>query len=322
MTLIIKDRILETSTTTGTGNITLNGAVTGYRAFSSVCATGDTLYYLIEAVDSYGVPTGDWETGLGTYSSANTLTRTTVKASSNSGSAVSFITGTKRVSISSIAASVAWKPEIPKAADFTTLRNGTLTAATIASASYGSGVKMTFQRNSSANWAQSYILKSAPSGSFRVEALISNPLQSVDNWFMTGLTISTSNAADVAKHVSVDVYNNGGSWLYAGYSRRNNGLNAQETAWTTVTAPQFIAGQSNQYWLAIEYDGTNINAYISFDGYAWTKTASEPATYFTGTPDLVGFGWESVASDGGTHYVWCPHFKTTTTLSDPFGLNT
>ena len=102
MTLIIKDRVVETSTSTGTGNFTLSGALAGYRAFSSVCSTNDICYYMIEAIDASGVPTGDWETGLGTYSAANTLTRTTVIASSNSNAAVSFAAGTKRVSISAI----------------------------------------------------------------------------------------------------------------------------------------------------------------------------------------------------------------------------
>lgn len=97
MSLIWADKIAETTTTTGTGNITLAGAITGYRAFSAVCATNDTFHYSITAVDANGVPTGDWEVGLGTYSASNTLTRTTVRASSNAGSAVSFSSGTKRV---------------------------------------------------------------------------------------------------------------------------------------------------------------------------------------------------------------------------------
>lgn len=109
MAHIWRDFVLETSTTTGTGNLTLAGAVTGYRAFSAVCATSDTVYYFIQAVDSSGVPTGDWETGLGTYSASNTLTRTTVIDSSNSGSAVSFSAGTKRVGLCQ-AASLSQRP--------------------------------------------------------------------------------------------------------------------------------------------------------------------------------------------------------------------
>ena len=97
--MVIEDRVMETTTTTGTGDITLAGAVSGFRSFSSVCATGDVCHYLIEAVNANGSPTGDWETGYGTYSAANTLTRTLVYRSSNSNAAVSFAAGTKRVSI-------------------------------------------------------------------------------------------------------------------------------------------------------------------------------------------------------------------------------
>lgn len=106
MALIIEDRVMETSTSTGTGDITLAGAVTGFRAFSAVCTTNDTVYYVIEAVDADGVPTGDWETGLGTYSAANTLTRTTVHASTNAHAAVSFAAGTKRVALNPTATQI------------------------------------------------------------------------------------------------------------------------------------------------------------------------------------------------------------------------
>lgn len=107
MTLQIRDRVMESSTTTGTGAMSLGGAYTGFRTFSSVCADQDTCWYEIDAVDANGFPTGDWETGYGTYnSSGNTLSRTVVTDSSNSGSAVSFSAGTKRVAISVIAAKV------------------------------------------------------------------------------------------------------------------------------------------------------------------------------------------------------------------------
>jgi hypothetical protein len=103
MTLIVADRVMETSTTTGTGAFTLAAAVTGYRRFSAVCSTNDTLYYAIEALDSNGNPSGDWEVGLGTYSGTNTLTRTTVQFSSNANSAVNFAAGSKRVILSATA---------------------------------------------------------------------------------------------------------------------------------------------------------------------------------------------------------------------------
>lgn len=90
---ILKDRVRESSTTTGTGDFSLAGAVSGYQRFSAVCSTGDTFWYAIVLSSS------EWETGLGTYSASNTLTRTTVFESSNAGAAVSFSAGTKDVFI-------------------------------------------------------------------------------------------------------------------------------------------------------------------------------------------------------------------------------
>lgn len=97
MAHVLADRVMETASTTGTGALTLAGAYTGYRAFSAVCATNDTFRYCIAGVDGNGNDSGEWEVGLGTYSGANTLTRTTVEASSNAGALVNFSAGTKRV---------------------------------------------------------------------------------------------------------------------------------------------------------------------------------------------------------------------------------
>jgi hypothetical protein len=91
MTLLVADRIQETTTTYGTGTLTLNGAVSGYLAFS-VIGNGNTCFYVIDD------GAGNWEVGQGTYSSSGTtLSRDTVLASSNSGSLVSFSAGTKNV---------------------------------------------------------------------------------------------------------------------------------------------------------------------------------------------------------------------------------
>ena len=85
------DRIQETTTTGGTGTITLAGAVTGYRTFAAGFTTGDTLFYVIDD----GI--GSWEIGIGVLVTTGTLSRTTVIASSNSGALVNFSSGTKRV---------------------------------------------------------------------------------------------------------------------------------------------------------------------------------------------------------------------------------
>jgi hypothetical protein len=94
---VIKDMVKETSTTTGTGTLTLAGAVTGYQSFLAV-GNGNACKFCIQAVDGSGVPTGDWEVSRGVYtSSGTTLTRASVLASSNSGAAVNFGAGTKSV---------------------------------------------------------------------------------------------------------------------------------------------------------------------------------------------------------------------------------
>lgn len=111
MTAIFADRIKETTVTTGTGALTLAGAMTGFRAFSTACSVGDTLFYAVQAVDASGSPTGDWEVGEGTYSGSNTLSRTTVIASSNANAAVNFAAGTKQVWLTHTARQASWQRE-------------------------------------------------------------------------------------------------------------------------------------------------------------------------------------------------------------------
>jgi len=90
MALVLKDRVKETTTTTGTGTITLAGAVTGYQAFS-VIGNANTTYYCIAGGS-------EWEVGIGTYTlSGTTLARTTILSSSNAGAAVNFSVGSKDV---------------------------------------------------------------------------------------------------------------------------------------------------------------------------------------------------------------------------------
>ncbi len=92
MALIVKDRVKEASTTAGTGTLTLNGASSGFQSFAAI-GNGNTTYYCI--TDS---GTGDWEVGVGTYSSAGTtLSRDAVLASSNAGALVNFTGNSKDV---------------------------------------------------------------------------------------------------------------------------------------------------------------------------------------------------------------------------------
>jgi hypothetical protein len=92
MPLVVKDRVNETSTTTGTGTFTLAGAVTGFQTFAAI-GDGNTTYYTIVLQGG-----SEFEVGLGTYtSSGTTLSRDTILSSSNSNNAVNFSAGTKNV---------------------------------------------------------------------------------------------------------------------------------------------------------------------------------------------------------------------------------
>jgi len=92
MALIIADRVKETSSTNGAGNITLSGAVTAFQSFKSALGVGNTCYYVIENLTA-----GEWEVGLGTLTGSTTLTRTKILQSSDSDSVVTFSSGTKNV---------------------------------------------------------------------------------------------------------------------------------------------------------------------------------------------------------------------------------
>ena len=96
MSLVLADRVRQTTTSTGTGTITLNGSVEGFQSFTAI-GNGNTTYYTISSG-------AQWEVGIGTYSSG-TLARTTV-ISSSTGSKLDLAAGTKDVFVT-LPASVA-----------------------------------------------------------------------------------------------------------------------------------------------------------------------------------------------------------------------
>jgi hypothetical protein len=93
MAFVIADRVRETSTSIGTGSVTLAGAYASFQTFSAAIGNGNNTYYTIASATS-----GEWEVGIGTYSSGgNLLSRDTVLASSAGGAKVTFSLGTKDV---------------------------------------------------------------------------------------------------------------------------------------------------------------------------------------------------------------------------------
>lgn len=90
MAVQLADRVQEATTSTGAGNLTLDGAASGYRSFYAVFGAGVDFYYAIAGG-------AQWEVGVGQISGTTTLVRSSVLASSNAGSAVDFAAGTKVV---------------------------------------------------------------------------------------------------------------------------------------------------------------------------------------------------------------------------------
>lgn len=121
MAFVVKDRVKETTTTAGTGTVTLLGAATGFQSFSAI-GNANTTYYTIA-----GQTGSEWEVGIGTYTaSGTTLARTTVLASSNSGSLVNFSAGTKDVFVTYPATYASFAAAGVVAENYTTL-TGTYT---------------------------------------------------------------------------------------------------------------------------------------------------------------------------------------------------
>lgn len=141
---LVADRVAETTTTTGTGTVTLAGAKTGYRAFTSAFSTGAKVYYCI-------TDNTDWEVGIGTFTTVGTtLSRDSIFASSNAGAAVNWGAGTRDVFCTAPMQSIVGAPRLQaKTGAYTVVASdngsiinctsGTFTVSLTAAATLGSG---------------------------------------------------------------------------------------------------------------------------------------------------------------------------------------
>jgi hypothetical protein len=148
MALVLADRVQETGTANTTVSFTLSGSVTGFQSFAVIGNTNTTYYSATDV-------SGNWETGLGTYSTTGpTLTRTTILSSSNSGSAVTF-SGTVNVFVTYPSGSAVWSSNNPGTAGNVLLSNGTGVAPSWAAPSVPSGsVILFYQAAAPTGWTQ------------------------------------------------------------------------------------------------------------------------------------------------------------------------
>jgi len=141
MALVLANRVQESATANTTVSFTLTGAVAGFQTFAVIGDTNTTYY---SATDT----TGQWEVGLGTYSTTGpTLTRTTIYASSNSGSAVTF-SGTVSVFVTYPSGRSVNLDSSGNVSALGTVASGTWQGSTIGVAYGGTGVTASSGANS------------------------------------------------------------------------------------------------------------------------------------------------------------------------------
>jgi len=141
MALVLANRVQEQATANTTVSFTLTGAASGFQTFA-VVGNGNTTYY--SATDA----SGNWEVGLGTYSTTGpTLTRTTVYASSNSGSAVTF-SGTVTVFVTYPSGQAVNLDASGNVSALGTVSSGTWQGSTVGVAYGGTGVTSSSGANS------------------------------------------------------------------------------------------------------------------------------------------------------------------------------
>jgi hypothetical protein len=138
MALVLKDRVRESTATTGTGTLSLDGAITGFQGFSVIGNTNTTYYAVVD------VTTGDWEVGLGTYTSAGSLlSRDTVLESSSGGTKINFGAGPKDVFCTYPAEQAVTLSDIQTLTNKTLSTGTAITAGTINGATIGASTAST-----------------------------------------------------------------------------------------------------------------------------------------------------------------------------------
>ena len=263
---LLANRVQETSTSGGTGTVTLSGAVTGYLTFASSFSIGDQVYYVIDN------GSGEWEIGVGTVGSG-TLSRNSVLESSNANALVNFSAGTKRVFCS--APTKVLLPDETSNSGKVLTTNGTdpawtstLNGITLGNITPGSGAFTTLSASSTVSGTGfSTYLASPPAiggttpaaGNFTTLGATGNVTlgdASGDTLTINGTAVSAPNGLNVNSNQLV-------------LSGGNFGLGVIPSGWDTVSAMQI--GRASLYGYADYASGWSSNAYYASE---WKYIAS------------------------------------------------
>ena len=292
MALILKDRVQETSTTTGTGTLTLAGAVTQFQTFSSAVGNGNTTYYTI-----YNAGGTQWEVGLGTVG-AGTLSRDTVLASSNANALVSF-TGTiyvfgdypagKSVYLDAIGTAT-----VSQLATSSTTNTTPVLSYNASNSNYAAGATV------SGSYLQTVMQNKSNTAGASTNYVLSNDLGTDSTYYGEfGMNSSVYSAGTPADFFSL---NNG---IY--YSGHDGDItigsgNGKKTylAWGTTGQSAHVINATGSIGLNTDITGTNnygtAGQVLTSQGNASTPTWTTPTT---GTVTSVT-GTAPVVSSGGT----------------------
>lgn len=268
MALIVKDRVQETTTTTGTGTLTLNGAVTGFQTFSSAIGNSNTTYYAISSSSS------EFEVGIGTVG-AGTLARTTILASSNAGSVVNLSAGTKNVFCTQPAGKSLYLDASGNAIALGTVASATLTNATglpisTGVSGLGTNVATFLGTPSSANLAGA-VTDETGSGAlvFGTSPTVNNP--TVTNYVETVVAIGTVGATH-----TIDLTN----------GTVQTATLTSATA-CTFTMPTATAGKS--FILLLKQPASGTAATATFTNVKYPATGAPTITGTVGKMDILTF---------------------------------
>ena len=292
MALILKDRVQETSTTTGTGTLTLAGAVTQFQTFSSAVGNGNTTYYTI-----YNAGGSLWEVGLGTVG-AGTLSRDTVLASSNSNALVSF-TGTLYVfgdypAGKSVYLDAIGTATVPQLATNSTTSTTPVLSFNASNSGFASGATI------SGSYLQSVMQNKSGTAGASTNYVLSNDLGTDSTYYGEfGMNSSVYSSGTPADFFSL---NNG---IY--YSGHDGDVsigsgNGKKTylAWGTTGQSAHVINATGSIGLNTDITGTNnygtAGQVLTSQGNASTPTWTTPTT---GTVTSVT-GTAPVVSSGGT----------------------
>lgn len=288
MSLVLADRVQETTSTTGTGTLNLAGAATQCQSFISGIGDSNQTYYTIIAGNGT-----DWEVGLGTVTSGspNTLSRDVILASSNSNAAVS-LTGTSTVFADAPAQLLATGPIVKPPALSNWTQKNISSPASVADSALGPVIIDDFGTGPRVR----ALLMSAPSTPYTIDALVSADIVGT-NYAGAGICFSDGTKYEAWEFV---VDQNGpwpGRMRVIDYTNVTTYDADPTTAQTWYYTPTHL-------WLRMKNDGTNISYYHSADGINWnlrfTQTIS--GSFLSSSYTYVGFllDAEGTAESGTT----------------------